>query len=319
MNNPVSLVGDIGGTNARFALVESGELSWFASETLATAEFDQVELAIDLFLEKQGVQQLDQIALAAAGPVVNQRIKMTNTEWVIDQQQLQQHFKTDRTLVLNDFQAIALALPFLTADDTSCIGEPHSLRHGESYTFGVVGPGSGTGVGGLVCDQGKGHALVGEGGHTGFSPENAYQLEILRYLQRHFSRVSNERILCGPGLVNLYNAICEIESQPPEKLKASQIGDKAMDGSCALCLKTMQVFFEILGQFAGDLALTINCREGLFIAGGISGRYPDLLHAGDFRRGFEHKGRFEKILKTIPTWLITHPNPGLLGAAAALK
>ena len=319
MSESISLVGDIGGTNARFALVRDGEIEHFASETLATAEFDRVELAIRLFLEKQSVDRVQRIALAAAGPVINGQIKMTNTEWVINQENLPQEFSASETRVLNDIEAISLSLPHLTSGHLDCVGGNHQLATDQNYVLGVVGPGSGTGVGGLVGVQGKTHAIVCEGGHTGFAPENPYQLEILRYLQRHFSRVSNERILCGPGLVNLYQAICEIDGAAAEPLKASQIGDRAVEGSCDLCLKSMRVFFEILGQFAGDLALTINCREGLFIAGGISGRYPGLLQEGHFRSGFERKGRFEKILRDIPSWLITHPNPGLLGAAASLR
>lgn len=318
MSNKLSLVGDIGGTNARFALIEPGQLTPLVSQNLVTADFDQVELAIQLFLETQGIEEIDRLSLAVAGPVINGQVDMTNTEWVIDRARLQERFGTSVTKVLNDFEAQSLSLPHLSAEHLVAVGGDWQFASPEQGTFGVVGPGSGTGVGGLIKNKSEYHPIVCEGGHTGFAPANAFQLEILHYLLKHFSRVSNERILCGPGMVNLYNAICEIEGATAESLSAAKIGERAMQNSDPLCVKTMEVFFEILGQFAGDLALTINCREGLFIAGGICGRYEKLLQAGNFRRGFENKGRFARLLESIPSWLITHPNPGILGAAASL-
>ena len=228
---------------------------------------------------------------------------------------LRQRYDLERVRLLNDFESIAYSLPQLGASDLISIGGNWSPEHDEDFTVAVLGPGSGLGVAGLCSRSGNIFPLVAEGGHAGFAPENPDQAQVLNALHHKFERVSRERLLSGPGLVNIHEAMCEIRQVENPGLTAADIAMAGVEGSDELCRDSLDMFFEILGQVSGDVALTIGADQGIFIGGGISQRYPEQLQASKFRSGFENKGRHRGLMERIPTWLITHKNPGLLGAS----
>lgn len=316
MNQPSTLIADIGGTNARFALADEKPGHFSCRQVLQCADYETVEQALAAYLEQQGVQHLDAICFAAAGPIQNQTIRMANNHWFIDINQLSQTFGAHFAKLLNDFEANAYALPYLTQDQLTPIGGDWPLPTGEHLNLGIVGPGSGLGVGGLLKRRDAYYPLVTEAGHAGFSPENRLQLSVLNCLFDKYDRVSNERLLSGPGLVNLYQALCKLENAQVNKISAKEIGEHASDGSDPLCVASLNLFFEILGQVAGDIALTQAAFDGIYIGGGISQRYPKQLSASKFRKSFELKGRHSHLIENTPTWLITEPNPGLIGASS---
>jgi len=183
------------------------------------------------------------------------------------------------------------------------------------YTLGIVGPGTGLGVAGLCRRRSELWPIMGEGGHLGFAPASSTQRELLRVLSSRFSRVSNERLLSGPGLENIYAALAESRSAVDDEPSAAEIFACANADSSGLHAQAVALFFEILGQVAGDVALLLGAADGMYIAGGIVQRYPQLLLQSGFRDAFESKGRHRELMTRIPTVLILDPNPGLLGAS----
>jgi len=217
---------------------------------------------------------------------------------------------------LNDFEAIAYSIPLLADTDIQTIGVvPSELAGKTEFTAAVMGPGTGLGIGGLLGRGGRVYPVSGEGGHVGFAPESPAQHKVLRQLRKEYGRVSNERLLSGPGLENIYKALARIHEQPEADITAAEIFSRVLANEDTIATKATQLFFEALGQVAGNLVLTLGAYDGVFLAGGILKRYPDLLNASDFRAGFESKGRHRGLLESVPTSLILHPQPGLLGAS----
>jgi glucokinase len=309
------LIGDIGGTNARFALADATH--GFTSEhTLKCAEFESSTAAIRHYLEMIGAAEPDVICLAAAGPIVDGTVTFTNNHWVIEVGELRRTFGIDSVSLINDFEAIAWSVPALKADDCLTIGLPSPLPlDGPDFSVAIAGPGTGLGAVGLKKRDGSIFPIPGEGSHVGFAPENQVQIEILKALRERFSRVSCERLVSGPGVENLYWALSIVHGEQRPTRSAADIFSSAADGSDPRAAEVVQVFFEVLGQFAGDLALTLNAHDGVFIAGGITKRYPELLETSRFRNGFEAKGRHRPRMERTPTRLIMHDQPGLLGAS----
>ncbi|MDX1516129.1 MAG: glucokinase [Woeseiaceae bacterium] len=310
------LIGDIGGTNARFALADAKSPGFSSEHTLQCADFATAEDAIHHYLDIVGARSPAAICLAAAGPIVEQRVRFTNNPWVIAGADLIESFGTERVRLLNDFEAIAYSVPFLGESDTIPIGlpEPKPLV-GEHYMVGILGPGTGLGAVGLRRFREHLIPIVGEASHGGFAPESAVQVDILEQLRERFERVSSERLVSGQGLENLYWALSRIHGEKRAPLRAAEIFEMARNDGDPRASEAVEMFFEILGQVAGDLALTLGASDGIFIAGGIVKRYPDRLANSRFRNGFEHKGRHRSLMERIPTQLITYGQPGLLGAA----
>ncbi len=309
------LVGDIGGTNARFALANP-EGGYDYEHTLACADFETAKTAVQSYLDTVGAPAPDVICLAAAGPIVDQTVRFTNNHWVIDMVELGAAFGTERVRLINDFEAIAWSIPALTDSDCVSIGLPAPVKlTGRDFSVAITGPGTGLGAVGLKSRGGILLPIPGEASHGGFAPETKVQIEILEAVRERFDRVSVERIVSGPGMENLYRALCTIHGEQRQQLDAAAVFAAALDGSDPRAAEAVQVFFEVLGQFAGDLALTLNAHDGVFIAGGIAKRYPELLETSRFRSGFENKGRYRPMMERIPTRLIMHPEPGLLGTA----
>ena len=310
------LIGDIGGTNARFALADHDDLTYREEATLRCADYETAEEAVAAYLHHVGISETPAICLAVAGPVIGQSVRFTNSHWIIEGRELADRFAPARVRLMNDFEAAAYSVPLLAAADTVTIGlERKNLDGREEFTVGIIGPGTGLGVGGLLRRDGEHHAVVSEGGHVGFAPENQLQFEVLRQLRERFERVSDERLLCGPGLENIYWALRRIHGQRGGKVSAADIFERALSNQDVVASEALNLFYEALGQAAGNLALTLGAHDGVYIAGGIVKRYPDLLKTSAFRSGFENKGRYRSLMERIPTHLIVHPQPGLLGAS----
>ena len=310
------LIGDIGGTNARFALVHPDESEFSGELILHGADYETAEQAITDYLERSGNIEPDVLCLAAAGPVVDGCVRLTNNEWVIDSQELRQKYPKSSVRLLNDFEAIAYSIPTLGENDISTVGLlPSELEGKSEFTLGVMGPGTGLGIGGLLGRENGIYPVVGEGSHAGFAPETRMQLKVLKQLRQRYERVSEERMVSGPGLENIYWALRRIHGEKTNGITAAEIFSRVLANEDVIATEATQLFFEVLGQIAGNLALALGAYDGVYLAGGILKRYPDLLKTSSFRSGFENKGRHRSLMEKVPTSLILHPQPGLLGAS----
>lgn len=314
MRDRCLLIGDIGGTNARFALATTDRPGFHGVVEVQCEDFASADDAIIHYLETTNTGTPDAVCLAAAGPVVNDSVKVTNNHWDISAADTRADFGIEAVRLINDFTAIAYSIPLLTENEVQTIGgHDHRSLPKDRFDVAILGPGTGLGVAGL-CRRGETLVpITGEGGHVGFAPETPLQTEILAVLHERFGRVSAERLIAGSGLENIYQALATIRGEEGNKLSAAEIFvARAND---RLANETVDVFFELLGQVSGDLALTLGAVDGVYIAGGIAKRYPEILESSRFREAFESKGRRRAFMERIPTRLITYDQPGLLGAA----
>jgi len=294
------LVGDVGATNARFGLV-SPESVVLHTRTLAVADHPTIDDAVTTYLGERGALPMPhQGAIAIASAITGDRVAMTNHPWSFSISALKSQFGFHRLEVINDFTALALALPHLEPEHRLQVGDGTPAG---GAPLGVLGPGSGLGVSGLIPAGTGWIPLAGEGGHATMAPATDRENAVLDRMRRHFDHVSAERVLSGPGLINLYNT-----------LAAFEIG--AADPVCA---EATSVFCAMLGTMAGNLALTLGARGGVYIGGGIVPRLGQRFVQSPFRARFEAKGRFSEYLAVIPTWVVTHPLPAFLGCAAVLS
>lgn len=316
MTDPCLLIGDIGGTNARFALAKPDGRGFSNELILACADYETAEQGVAEYLERSGSGRPDVICLAAAGPVVDDCVRFTNNNWVIDSHALKETFLSNRVQLLNDFESIAYSIPMLDENDVATIGlVPFEPDRKGDLTFGVLGPGTGLGAGGLLVRDKGIFPIVGEASHAGFAPETVLQFNVLKQLRQRFERVSSERLVSGPGLENIYWALCKIHGEAATEITAAEIFSRVLAKEDSIAVEATQLFFEALGQIAGNLALNLGAFDGIYLAGGIVKRYPGLLNSSSFRTGFENKGRHRSLMEKIPTLLISHPQPGLLGAS----
>jgi glucokinase len=310
------LVGDIGGTNARFGLVEP-DGSLLHSSVLADADYRGLGEAIEAYLaERGGLPRPRQAAIAVASPIAGDAVRMTNHNWAFSISELRSRLGFERLEVINDFTAQALALPHLGPGDKIAVGGGEAQP---STPIGVLGPGSGLGVSGLIPVGQRWVPLSGEGGHATMAPVTERESAALAAMRRHFDHVSAERVLSGPGLLNLYNALAEIDGVLARQYTAAQITDVQVGNEDGLCRETAEMFCAMLGTVAGNLALILGAKGGVYIAGGIVPRLGARFAASRFRERFEAKGRFREYLAAIPTFVVTHKLPAFLGCAAALR
>ncbi|AOY87341.1 glucokinase [Marinobacter salinus] len=309
------LVGDIGGTNARFALLEQGSVRPRAIEILPCGNYANLDEAVIDYLGRAGVSEVSKACFAVASPVRGTRIQMTNNPWKFDTEEIRQQFGWQTFKVINDFTAMALGVLHVSQDSLVHVcggpGDEHRPRL-------VMGPGTGLGVSGLVPIKNGWVPLVTEGGHVDFAPTDDTEMAVLRILKSRFGRVSVERILCGQGLVNLYQAHAEIQGvvaplDAPEKITAA-----ALERSDSLARYTLSHFCEILGRTAGNAVLTLGSTGGVYLCGGILPHFIKFLLESPFRKGFEGKGRMRPLVEFTPVFVVTEPLTGLLGAAEAL-
>jgi glucokinase len=314
----LGLVGDIGGTNARFALVEfdGQEPRLIEPTTYKGEDYGTAEDAIEDYLHKVGARRPDQAVVAVAGPIEHGSVHMTNLDWRISEDSLRRAGGFRTAKLINDFTAQALAAPRLAPKDLRQIGHLPTSGEGD---LAILGPGTGFGVAGLVRRHGQELPLATEGGHVAFAPVDAVEIEVLRALTKRLDggRVSVERILSGPGMEDLHIDLAAAEGREVEALTAKQITERAVEG-CADSLATVNRFCAVLGSTAGDIALTLGARGGVFIAGGIAPRIIDILEKSPFRERFDSKGRRSGFTQAIPTHVILHPHTALIGAAVAL-
>lgn len=312
----VFLVGDIGATHARFGLVSAvGE--FVLTRVFACADHPRIDDAIAVFLQERGALPLPREgALAIASPITGDRIEMTNHPWRFSVKALRSRLRLDRLEVINDFTALALALPHLRPQEKQAIGGGAAAP---ASPLAVLGPGSGLGVSGLIpCPRGW-IPLSGEGGHATMAPATARESAVIEHMRRHFEHVSSERVLSGPGIVNLYNALAALDGAPARDYGAAQITDPEIAARDPLCAETLALFCAMLGTVAGDLALTLGARGGVYVGGGIVPQLGERFARSAFRERFEAKGRMRSYLAPIPTFVVTHEFPAFLGCAALLR
>lgn len=308
------LIADIGGTNARFALVQGDGIP-YAERTLFCAEYPKLANAITAYLQTLAEPRPSEAALAVAMPVGGDQVTFTNNpQWSFSVEDLRQTLGFERLLLLNDFTALALALPCLGTQEIRSIGGGTAVAEA---VIGLLGPGTGLGVSGLVWSGERWIPLQSEGGHVSFAPVTEREWQIVRLVAARFGHVSAERLLSGPGLVNIYQAVAALEGKTPETLEPSQITEAGLTRSCPLCVETLEFFCAALGTVAGNLAITLGARGGIYIGGGIVPQLGVFFEQSGFRPRFEAMGRFESYMAAIPTHVITAVNPALRGIAMA--
>lgn len=317
------LVADIGGTNARFGWVAAPGAPVTQVRKLSVPDYAGPAEAARAYLDERA-QLADadgctpcHAAFAVATAVAGDHIAFTNSHWAFSRQAVQAALGLDSLLMLNDFESLALSLPRLGSTQLRAHGDVLPQAAG---MLAVVGPGTGLGVGAVVQGpQGLWVALPGEGGHATLAPGDDLESALLACVRRQFSHVSAERLLSGIGLPVLHQALGEVNGSPTATRSAADIVEQGQAGKDALCSQTLDVFCALLGGFAGNVALTLGARGGVYIGGGIVPRFADRFFASAFRQRFEAKGRFQPYLAAIPTALITDTLAALSGAALAIE
>lgn len=312
----VGLVGDIGATNARFALsLEDGRTS--APRVYALSDYASLPDAIDAYLaEEASPTRPDRAVLAVASPVTGDRVTLTNYDWTFSVEALRRHIGLKQLRVINDFAANAVAIPHLAATDCMQVGAGAPAA---GAPIGLIGPGTGLGVSALISSSGGPLPVPGEGGHVTMAAASARESAVLDIMRGRYDHVSAERVLSGPGLINLYNALCELSHVPAAQLTPSQITSPHIWEDEPQSREATAMFCAMLGTVAGNLALTLGARGGIYVAGGIVPRLGGYFLQSEFRARFEAKGRLHAYLAAIPTYVIVRPLPALVGAAVLLN
>ncbi|HWK65772.1 MAG TPA: glucokinase [Rhizobiaceae bacterium] len=307
------LIGDIGGTNARFAILVDSYAEPKEFPIVRTADFATIDDAIQAsILDRTSIQPRTAV-LAVAGPVDGDEIALTNCDWVVRPKVMFETLGLSDIIVLNDFEAQALAVVALGSEHLEKIGpgepEPSSGRV-------VLGPGTGLGVAGLIHACHRWIPVPGEGGHMDIGPRTPRDYQIFPHIEPIEGRISGEQILCGRGLVNVYNAIAKVERQTPRFTTPAEITGAALERSDRLAEESLEFFVTCLGRTSGDLALVFKSRGGVYLTGGIAQKIVPALKAGNFREAFEDKAPHRELLRSMPVYVITHPLAALAGLAA---
>jgi glucokinase len=305
------LIGDIGGTNARFALIADRDAAPEVFHPVATADFPDIESAV-----REGVFAYSELRpktalIDLAGPIVGDAVDLTNAHWVVRPKDMIERLGLEDVVLLNDFEALALSLTSLDDDARVAIGEASEGRGAKV----VVGPGTGLGVGALVDAGGIWVPVPGEGGHVALGPAEADEFPLWANIEPEHGRISAEALLCGRGLVRLYRAVAKTDARQATLGGPAEITKAGLAGSDPAAARTLALYCRLLGRLAGDMALTFMARGGVYIGGGISPRILPVLLEGEFRRAFEAKAPHEALMAEIPTWVIVAENPALQGLA----
>ncbi|MBI3230970.1 MAG: glucokinase [Burkholderiales bacterium] len=312
------LLADVGGTNARFAL-EAASGQFESVIVLPCAAYASLAEAMRAYLaqvaEGKTSLAIRHAAIAIANPVDGDWVQMTNHHWAFSVAELKKEMGFSTLLVVNDFTALARALPHLAPEQKQQVGGGVARAGG---VLGLIGAGTGLGVSGMVPAGRHWIALQSEGGHVTFAPSNEREVAILRFAWQEFEHVSAERLLSGVGLELIYRALAAIDGVASENLSAPEISRRAQAGECAICDETIEVFCAMLGTIAGNIAITLGTVGGLYIGGGIVPRLGERFFQSSFRKRFEQKGRFSSYLAQVPTFVITAQYPAFLGVSAML-
>ncbi|MGA0612382.1 glucokinase [Caldimonas sp. KR1-144] len=317
------LVADIGGTNARFGLVFAPGAAAEHVESLKCADYPTPQAAATAYLDDLSKRlgrrpRPHHAAIALASAIHGDAVRLTNNPWTVSRDALAQALGAKRVLLLNDFEALALALPRLGRDDVSLFGG--RAQPDPRAPMAVIGPGTGLGVSSCVpVADGDWVALAAEGGHVTVAAADDLESDVLRVLRREYPHVSAERVLSGLGLPLLHRALCEVRGTPVETLSPEEITQRALVSRDDAALATLDTFCSMLGTFAGNVALTVGARGGVFVAGGIAQKLGEHLTGSKFRERFEAKGRFESYMARIATGLVIAPHAALTGAAQGIS
>lgn len=308
------LLADIGGTSARFALETAPGVIEDAA-TLPVHAYPALADAARDYLAQVGAAGAAHAAVGIANPITGDAVRMTNSHWAFSIEATRQALGLSTLLVINDFTALALALPHLPADELIRIGggEP-----APDAPLALIGPGTGLGVSGLIPRAGGWTALSGEGGHVSFAPAGRREADVLAWVGERYGHVSNERLISGSGLPLLYQALRALDDAGEETLDAAEISRRGVSGQCPRCREALEIFCGALGGAAANLALTLGARGGVYVGGGIVPRLSGFFEQSPFRRRFEDKGRMSAYLAAIPVYLIVSAYPALPGLAAHL-
>ena len=324
------LVADIGGTNARFAYQESNKQELSNFTYLKCADFDNIYDAIEYFKKKNNNPIIKKMSIAVASTTKHDEIKFTNNNWKFKQSDISKHFKLDQLILINDFVAQALCFgPFyknlsLDSEENQFLALKHKLktiRDGIPIIKApllVTGPGTGLGVCTLFQPNKHPIAIEGEGGHSTFAPNSDLEIELLQYLRKKYNHVSNERVVSGSGIEEIFEFMYWKQGKHPIKLKAPEIGDRAISGDL-LALETIKVFFGILGTIISSVILINGTQSGVIISGGITPKLQKILKESDFEKNLLNKGRRYDYIKNVPIWLTEDNNNGLKGALNVIK
>jgi len=311
------LIADVGGTNARFALSTQPD-AFTAVRVLACQQFPTIADAVRHYLDGAGNPPVQDVVIAIATPVLGDEVRMTNHHWSFSIEATRRALGLRTLLVLNDFGALAMSLPFLADADLRRLDQHRERRHGVKA---VVGPGTGLGVAALVPVARGWQPVATEGGHASLAPATPLEAEILQIVWKTHAHVSAERLISGMGLPLLYRALCSVAgTRPrPEAEDAAGVVALAEAGSCASAAQTLGVFSAMLGGFAGNVALTFGATGGLYIGGGVVGKLGRHFDIEAFRARFLAKGRFAAYLEAVPNYLIVADQPAFVGAAHQLE
>jgi glucokinase len=317
------LGGDVGGTNARLAIVElDGRTARIVRERKYRSR-DHPGLApiVRQFCEKEGTRP-DRACFGIACPVVGDDCTAPNLPWTINARQLAREIEIPRVTIINDFVAVGYGIESLGPADLATLQEGSPEPQGP---IALIGAGTGLGQGFLLWEKDHYRVVASEGGHGDFAPRGELQAGLLQFLEREFDRVSWERLLSGPGMVNTYRYLLAAAVAPEQQTVRTEMGQedpaavivrRALDGTDRLSARTLDLFCELLGAQAGNLALTVVATGGVYLGGGIAPRIVERLRSGPFLKAFGDKGRLSELLSRIPVHVILGPNVALLGAAA---
>jgi glucokinase len=312
------VLADIGGTNARFALLDHGEIGQV--QHLRVADFpgkDGVMNALAAFLSSRpGAEPPARAVFGVAGTIQNNRVVFTNSDWIVDGAELGKRFGFAYVKLLNDFEALGWSLPALGPADLLPLGNQQPVKGAPKL---VIGPGTGFGAAGLFLQGEKTLVVVTEAGHATLPATSDREAEVIAELRRRLGHVSVEHVLSGSGIENLYQALATVDGAAVPARDAAAITKAALDGSCATSRATLDMFCSLLGNVAGNLTLTFCAWGGVFIAGGIVPRFADRLAATEFRRKFESKGRYDAYLRNVPTSIIVTPDTSFIGLKAFVE
>lgn len=310
------LVSDIGGTNARFALVPAGSLQPRQERNLLCADFPGPVEAVRHYLASCGAPAVREAAFDVATGITGDFVQLTNGPWGFSVEQTRRALGLEHLYVINDFTALALGVPLLAPAEKRQIGGGAPVP---GTAIGVIGAGTGLGVSGLLPYKGRWIAVQGEGGHTAFSPMTPREDALLQAARKRFgSHVSTERLVSGPGLKTLYESLCTLEGRQGAELQPAQITERALGGSDRSCGEALELFCAMLGTAAANLAALLGARAGIYIGGGIVPKLGEYFERSAFRARFEDKGRFRAYVSSIPTYVILAETLALRGLASLL-
>lgn len=307
------LIGDIGGTNARFALLIDAFAAPKEFPVIQTAQFANIDDALQqCILDKTSIQPRSAI-LALAGPIQGDEVPLTNCDWIVRPRDMIANLGFEEVLLVNDFEAQALAVASLPDDAREQIG---SGVENFAASRAVLGPGTGLGVAGLVHAQHKWIPVPGEGGHVDMGPRTERDYQIWPFLEPIEGRISAEQLLCGRGIINIYRAVSAAEERDASFNTPAEVTSAALAASDEVAVETVSLFCSYLGRVAGDMAMIFMAKGGVYLAGGISQKILPALRRPEFRAAFEDKAPHSELLRSIPTFVVTHPMAALAGLAA---